>query len=490
MPASESRLDGIETVVDRLAQIVGPAHVLAEPGVAVAGMRPAVQVTPGDEQELARILAFASENGLGVLAMGGGTKLGWGNPPSKSDILVSLGRLAGITEFDPENLSLCARAGTSISAIMAAAGQAGVLVPLDCDLPERATVGGVVATGDQGARRMMYGGVRDVVLGLKAVLADGSQVAFGGRTMKNVTGYDLTKLFVGSFGSLGVITEVTFRLLPCPAASGLAVLQLRTLREARTLIEDLLASPLEPVCLEVLSPGIVALLGVEAAEILHLRPGGEGPTLLAGFQGHPAAVERSLSDLAARFEAVTSVAEVPAATAAAATTLSAAAAPVSAPGRGVGGSGARCFAVTDAASVARVYRALAGLRHCASQAGLPIVAKVDLPLSEVWDFTALAVPTTTEGPTFAYRVSAGSGCVQLYLGRDEAADGLGRRLVELRQHAQAAGGHLVVVQGGETLSADLDVWGDIGSSVGVMKALKARFDPAGILNPGRFVGGL
>ena len=495
MPASESRLDGIETVVDCLAQIVEPAHVLADPGVVVAGMRPAVQVTPGNEQELARILAFASENGLGVLVTGGGTKLGWGNPPSKSDILVSLGRLAGITEFDPENLSLCARAGTSISAIMAAAGQAGVLVPLDCDLPERATVGGVVATGDQGARRMMYGGVRDVVLGLKAVLADGSQVAFGGRTMKNVTGYDLTKLFVGSFGSLGVITEVTFRLLPCPAASGLAVLQVRTLREARTLVEDLLASPLEPVCLEVLSPGIVPLLGGEASEILHLCLGGEGPTLLAGFQGHSAAVERSLSDLAARFEAVTSVAEVPAATApaasaAAATTLSAAAAPASALGRGVGGSGARCFAVTDAASVARVYRALAGLRHCASQAGLPAVAKVDLPLSEVWDFTALAVPTTTEGPTFAYRVSAGSGCVQLYLGRDEAADGLGRRLVELRGRAEAAGGHLVVMQGGETLGADLDVWGDIGSSVGVMKALKARFDPDGILNPGRFVGGL
>ena len=140
--------------------------------------------------------------------------------------------------------------------------------------------------------------------------------------------------------------------------------------------------------------------------------------------------------------------------------------------------------------MARVYRALAGLRHCASQAGLPAVAKVDLPLSEVWDFTALAVPTAVDGPTFAYRVSAGSGCVQLYLGRDGAADGLALRLVELRRHAQAAGGHLVVVQGGETLGSNLDVWGDIGSSVGVMKALKARFDPAGILNPGRFVGGL
>lgn len=315
---------------------------------------------------------------------------------------------------------------------------------------------------------MMYGGVRDVVLGLKAVLADGSQVSFGGRTMKNVTGYDLTKLFVGSFGSLGVITEVTFRLLPCPTASALAVLQVRSLHEAQTLVEEILASALEPVCLEVLSPRVVALLGGEASEILHSRPGKVGPALLAGFEGHSAAVERSLREMAALFDAATSGAAVPAA------------------GDGAGGY----YTVTDAASVGLIYHTLGRLRHGAVEAALPVVAKVDLPLSKVWDFAALAEAATAEGLDFAYRISAGNGCVQLYFGQDEVAGGLAARLGELRRQAQAAGGHLAVVQGGAALGSDLDIWGDIGSSVRVMKALKARFDPAGILNPGRFVEGL
>ena len=466
MPTSERRPEGVSARVGLLGQIVGPAQVLADPGVVVSGVCPEVQVTPGTDQELARILAFASKSGFGVCIAGGGTKLEWGNRPRKADILLRTEGLTGITEFDPENLSLSARAGTSISTLMTAADQAGVLLPLDSDAPEHATVGGVVATGDQGARRMMYGGLRDVVLGLKAVLADGSCVSFGGRTMKNVTGYDLTKLFVGSFGSLGVITEVTLRLLPRPAASALAVLRVRSLREAQALVERVFASVLEPVCLEVLSPGITPLLGREAWDILGLDQVSAGPVLVAGFAGYPAAVERSLREMRACLAAVTSVEA------------------------STGAEKERFSIVTDAPDVAGFYGALSGLRESAAHADWSVIAKIDLPLSEVWPVAEVSESATASGAVCPYRISVGSGCVQLFFGNDRTPGESSRFLTELRRQAYAAGGHLVVVQGGAGLGPSFDVWGDLGSSVEVMKALKTRFDPAGILNSGRFVGGL
>ena len=464
-------------LVQLLAGLVGPEAVLTDPEVTVSGVRPAVQVVPRNDLDLSRILLFAAENQSGVCIAGAGTKLDWGNAPRKADILLRTGGLTGITEFDPENLSLCARAGTPIADVARAAGEAGVFLPVDPEAPERATVGGVVATGEQGARRMGYGGLRDVILGIKAVLPNGSRVSFGGRTMKNVTGYDLTKLFIGSFGVLGVITEVTFRLLPQPAARALAVLPMDTLRQAQTLTEEALESVLEPICLELLPAEIAVLLGPGAAELLRLSETG-GVTLVAGFEGHPAAVSRSVEEMMARCRAV----------------------------RANGANGAGCeggagnevgaFPLTDNGTVEIVYRALAALRRGAAQAGLPGVAKITVPMARVWPLADRAESVVASGLASAYRISAGSGCIQLYLARQGDASGLGGLpgvsglLVDLRRLATAAEGHLVVVQGAESLSPGLDAWGDIGASLGVMRALKARFDPAGILNPGRFVGGI
>ena len=136
-------------------------------------------------------------------------------------MLLQHGGLPAAADVDADNLTLTGSAGTTVAEARAAAdARQGRMLPLDPGHPARATIGGVVATGDQGARGAGYGGVRDVVLGLRATLADGSAVKFGGRTMKNVTGYDMTKLFVGSFGVLGVITEVTFRLLPRNDSAG------------------------------------------------------------------------------------------------------------------------------------------------------------------------------------------------------------------------------------------------------------------------------
>src|SRR5665648_531709 len=127
------------------------------------------------------------------------------------------GTLAAITEYDPDNLVVTAGAGVTVAALRDLAASDGLVFPLDPPSPDRATLGGVLSTNDHGPHRLVHGSLRDVVLGLTAVLVGGERVRAGGRTIKNVTGYDLTRLFVGSFGSLGIVSEATVRLLPGPA---------------------------------------------------------------------------------------------------------------------------------------------------------------------------------------------------------------------------------------------------------------------------------
>ena len=147
---------------------------------------------------------------------GNGTKMAGGGIPRKLDVVLSMLRINRITEHDVPNLSLSVEAGATLTAVqkqLAGTGK-GSFLPLDPPYTEKATIGGIIATNGSGPRRYLYNTARDLLLGIKAVLPNGDIVAFGGRTVKNVSGYDMTKLMVGSWGALGVITEITTKLLP------------------------------------------------------------------------------------------------------------------------------------------------------------------------------------------------------------------------------------------------------------------------------------
>jgi FAD/FMN-containing dehydrogenase len=254
-------------LADRLGVLVGEVRVSQEPAVVVHDMVAPVEVCPADEDQLSAVLALADGEGLGVCVAGGATKLDWGNRPRRFDLLVSTRHLRGFSNIDADNLSLSVGAGTPVSEVRAQAQGMDRTLPLDPRRPAVATVGGIAATGDQGARGAGYGGVRDVVLGLRAVLADGSRVKFGGRTMKNVTGYDLTKLFIGSFGVLGVVTEVTFRLLPRPDKQALMVIPLTSLEQGREVATRVLGSYLQPLALEAVSPDLASSAGAAVSGV-------------------------------------------------------------------------------------------------------------------------------------------------------------------------------------------------------------------------------
>jgi glycolate oxidase FAD binding subunit len=190
---------------ERLAVIAGAEHT------SVAG--DSITVAAGDTEQIAGILRLADSNGIGVTPFGSGSKQGWGNPVD-AGIRLDMGRINTVREHAWQDMTCTVEAGCTWAAMQAELAQHGQMVALDPLWPGRATVGGIVAANDSGSLRLRYGGLRDLIIGMTIVLADGTIAKTGGKVVKNVAGYDLHKLMTGSFGTLGVITEVNFRLHP------------------------------------------------------------------------------------------------------------------------------------------------------------------------------------------------------------------------------------------------------------------------------------
>ena len=195
----------LEQGMNHLASIVGQEHARLRGDAIVA--------SPGDTREIAEILRPADVNGLAVTAVGSGSKQSWGNPVAP-DMQLDMTRLIALREHAWQDMTCTVEAGCRWTAMQAELARHGQMVALDPLWPERATVGGIVATNDSGALRLKFGGLRDLIIGMTIVLADGTIARTGGKVVKNVAGYDLHKLMIGSLGTLGVIAEVNFRLHP------------------------------------------------------------------------------------------------------------------------------------------------------------------------------------------------------------------------------------------------------------------------------------
>ncbi|MFG3439845.1 FAD-binding oxidoreductase [Nonomuraea sp. NPDC047897] len=237
-----------------------PRDVLAETGVtvrdagpedAVAGVRPRWVALPETVDEVAAVLRACAGHDLAVTPVGGGTKLHWGAPPERCDVLLDLCCLNEIVEHAAGDLVVRAQAGVTMGALAEQLGRQGQELALDA--PPDATVGGTLATAACGPRAFRHGAPRDLLIGVTVVLADGTVARSGGKVVKNVAGYDLGKLFTGSYGTLGVIAEATFRLHPLPAERRWLVTRPQPSR-AGEFAEALAASQAEPSAVELDRP--------------------------------------------------------------------------------------------------------------------------------------------------------------------------------------------------------------------------------------------
>jgi len=240
-----------------LAAICGDQHVVEDPALLQAleidGAVPSAAVEPASAEEVAAILRMATARDLVVVPSGGFTQQASGFVPPRVDILLRTSRMHDVRYYDPGDLTFGAQAGISIAEIARLLAEKLQWLPLDVPQPQSATLGGVLATAAHGPLKHAFGGVREYCIGVSFVTGDGTLAKGGGRVVKNVAGYDLMKLLIGSRGTLGVIVEANFKVFPRPRQTRTFVAEFADLGEAMRFRDRILRSPLRPLCLELVS---------------------------------------------------------------------------------------------------------------------------------------------------------------------------------------------------------------------------------------------
>jgi glycolate oxidase FAD binding subunit len=451
MPTEQATLRG------QLEELVGAPHVSAGAGAnaafAVDGRVPDLVVRPGSQDEVAQVVRACAEAGQAVIPWGGGTSMGLGNIPARADVVLRLDRLDRVVEWDPANLCVTVEAGMRLAALAEHTSGGGSILPMDPPAFAQATVGGMLACNQTGPGRLIYGTVRDWVLGLRVVLPSGERIRCGGRVIKNVSGYDMNKLFIKSLGTLGIITEATFKLLPLPAQRAGVVGVFPDVAAAWKVVARTQTTFLLPEALEFFDPGAMARL--LAALGLPAVPGACG--LAVTMAGSQATVDRQVRDFSAMF--------------------------IEAGGKAV------------PIPTGQEAKAFAAIRDLVRVDGLDqsqVLAQVSVPVSQT---AALAAAASQAGqnlgaaPAIAAHAAAGVVWARYQPAKD-AAEATAKALEDLRRQAAAAGGSLVLHEAPPEVKQRIDAWGAPGDSLGMMKKLKAEFDPRGLFNPGRFVGGI
>ncbi|MBG0821615.1 FAD-binding oxidoreductase [Planomonospora sp. ID91781] len=431
----------------------------AGPGDAVAGVVPRWVALPESTEEVAALMRVCASLDLAAVPTGGGTRLHWGRPPERCDLLVGTRRLDGILEHASGDLVVRTQAGVTAEAlagVLAAAGQ-----ELALDVPAGgSTVGGALATAAAGPRRLRYGTARDLLIGITVVLADGTVARSGGKVVKNVAGYDLGKLFTGSYGTLGIITEAAFRLHPVSPVRRWTTARLPgpdswTALDGSGRFEAPIgpagpagmgdpvgpadtAGPIGPAALA--SALAAAQTEPSAVELDWAAPSG-GVTVSALFEGAAAdARAQAVQDLVGACGPWEVAGEAPAWWG-------------ETPGSGVPGEVLLELRVPPA-SADRALRAVAAR-------GLPARVRGSLASAVLH----VALPAETGGPEFAAFVSG------------------------VRDDVRPLGGRLTVLAAPPELARRVDPWGPVGA-LPLMRRVKERFDPGRRMSPGRLAEGL
>ncbi|HET8523133.1 MAG TPA: FAD-binding protein [Thermomicrobiales bacterium] len=399
--------------------------------VEIDGERPSSVVAPRTAQEAADLLAEAAAQGQAIAPVGGGTALGLGNVPKRLDLALSTRYLTGIIDYEPTDMTLSVWAGSRFGDVQAALAERGQTLPIDAPRPDAATIGGLLATATAGPRRSGTVTFRDLIIGISSAHPSGTVTKAGGMVVKNVSGFDLMRLNLGSLGTLGLIVSANFKVLPLPRAESTPIASYETVDDAMAAAERIRASRVRPAALEVFSQdgvwkvatriegreGTVRLLTGEAVALLQADTEQlDGAESAAWWQRYTDQQE----PVAAEDEVLLRGNVRP---------------------KGTGGF-------------------LSALRNLIERYG--------------------AQP----------RLVAASPAIGQVIARVGFAEGDEREARFLAFHRELldAADHVVVLAAPPAWKRSIDVWGTEPETIDVMRALKEQFDPASVLNPGRFAG--
>jgi glycolate oxidase FAD binding subunit len=433
------------TVVAVLADVAGRERVSDDPAVLAAatvdGAVPRWVVSPATVEAVAGVLALAHDEDLAVVVRGSGTSLDLGRPPARADVVLDMRRLDRVLEDHPADLTISAEAGVSGGVLAARLAERRQWLPVDPPGWRARTLGGMAATAATGPLRIRHGTLRDLLLGVRFVQADGVVTWGGARVVKSVSGYDIPKLMVGSLGSLGVIVEMTLRLHPLPESEASFIVPLGSPEAAAAFVARVTDSTVEPTRVEYLGDSAQRACRVGAA-----------PAAVAIGVG---SVEEAVREQAAQIEQLA---------------------------RRAGGS-----AVPAPADFWDRYGVA-----CATGEG-EVALRIGTLASRLADTVRAverAVAALGSSASALLTGCAALGALRLVVTGDPG-DGAVQLVEFLRAFAGDFGGHVVIEAAPRTLRERVDPWGPVDNeALALMRGLKREFDPQGLLNPGRFVGGL
>ena len=436
---------GVETAGNDLRALVGVEHVRAgREQDAVDGVIPQMVVEPAGPKEIAQALKIATDAGLRVIPRGGGTKKDWGNPlqhdGQNGELILSTRRLNRVIEHAWGDMTATAETGCTVQQLQQTLAEHGQRLALDPLWPEHATIGGILATNDSGSLRVRFGSLRDLIIGITLALPDGTLAKSGGKVVKNVAGYDLPKLATGSLGTLGIITQAIFRLHPTP-------------RETRTL--SFAGAAAIAAAQENLHAFVLAIQDCDMVPT--------GVQIRAASNPASLSTENDLHEIDLRFEGT------------------------------ISGCEAQIEQTLRMASGARRIEPPADVWNTCSTlwsgADPSVVCKFSLLPADISGFVAFLRKVSRHLRLSWRLVAHAVGVGHLRLEGNNIAAQIAA-LEDLRKQLETRGGSLVILSCPLEIKSKLDAWGSAGDALPLMKRIKARFDPTGTLNPGRFVGGI
>ena len=407
----------------------------------VDGREPMEIVMPTSAEDVAETLRQAGDNKRAVVPIGQGAFLHVGGLLRRYDIALSTEKLNRIIDYQPTDMTVSVEAGMTLAQLQAALGEHGQWLPIDAPKPHQTTIGGLIATNLSGPSRLSQGTIRDFLIGLKVVRADGSIVKGGGKVVKNVAGYDLPKLYCGSFGTLGVIVEATFKVRPRPEAQAALSLSCASAEQAMDVATRILSSELQPFFLDLAN--FDPLNGRSNGSVYRLFIGVAGITEEVAYQ------RERLRDF-------------------------------------VGQDGTSWESADEQA----LFLALRDF-PVAGESVLRCKASL-LPTAVAAFCSQVEDEAHMRGLFVDFLVRAGNGLVYSRIRNQEptASDTLLSFVDWLRITTKRLEGYVVVEDIDPSLKDRVDVWGYIGTAFPLMKKLKETLDPNELLNPGRFVGGI
>jgi len=409
-----------------------------------------IRVTPTHEDDIVRLMLWASKHRLTITPQGGGTKDAMGEPHTP-DVLLSMQHISGIVDYSPRDLTITVKAGTSIEQLQACLAEHGQYIPLDMPHAASSTIGGVFSANISGPRRAMYGSARDYLMAARVIYPDGRLLRVGAEVVKNVAGYDMNKLFIGAMGTLGVLTELTIRTRPIPISSGM-VLATASIDQLKQLQKLLIDSQLEPSICEWLYGSFEQPIGITSQQ----------PTVAIGFDDVSSAVQYQLEE-AQRLCRACGIAEQ--------------------------------RTSSDKTQVQTLYTVLGQLLPNAQQLeGRSLIVEMKL-LSSIMDVSKVfeAVQSLAAAREIALQFAGG-----LYTGVSrvifEASWEQQTEWIELisdvQRYMDSIQGYGIVECAPLSIRQKAAVWGQSGQDDELMKDIKRTIDPHHLLNAGRFIGGM